>query len=74
MNKIRLYIYSAIFGFVIVLLFREPTVIAIGLHTNKLTLLAEITHEITSLSFANSTQELVPELFEARNSEYGIIF
>lgn len=62
MNKIRLYIYPVIFGFVIVPLLVLPTVIALAVLIFTLTFLAEIIFSFPLLVVRISLQELQLEL------------
>ncbi|BDY98087.1 hypothetical protein MUTS15_67440 [Escherichia coli] len=62
MNKIRLYIYPVIFGFVIVPLLVWPTVIALAVLIFTLTFLAEIIFSFPLLVVRISLQELQLEL------------
>ena len=57
MNKIRLYIYPVIFGFVIVPLLAWPTVIALAVLIFTLTFLAEIIFSFPLLVVRISLQE-----------------
>ena len=63
MNKIRLYIYPVIFGFVIVPLLVWPTVIALAVLIFTLTFLAEIIFSFPLLVVRISLQELQLELW-----------
>lgn len=62
MNKIRLYIYPVIFGFVIVPLLVWPTVIALAVLIFTLTFLAEIIFSFPLTVVRISLQELQLEL------------
>ncbi len=70
MNKIRLYIYPVIFGFVIVPLLVWPTVIALAVLIFTLTFLAEIIFSFPLLVVRISLQELQLELLV----EYALFF
>lgn len=70
MNKIRLYIYPVIFGFVIVPLLVWPTVIALAVLIFTLTFLAEIIFSFPLPVVRISLQELQLELLV----EYALFF
>lgn len=70
MNKIRLYIYPVILGFVIVPLLVWPTVITLAVLIFTLTFLAEIIFSFPLLVVRISLQELQLELLV----EYALFF